>query len=118
VVCVPRPEICLARIILSRAFAANAFDAGFRTFEELLHRPNLENTDFLPLQWKNKVLESSIFPMAYLKYNRIWHRLLLVAGLRKDTRIYGLRVGAAGRLDGEQRRLNISSPSPLISLLM
>jgi hypothetical protein len=48
------------------------------------------------------MLERSIFPMAYNKYNRIWHRLLLVAGLRKDTRIYGLRVGAAGRLDGEQ----------------
>jgi hypothetical protein len=104
VVCVPRPEICLARIIISRALAANAFDAGYRTFEELLSRPNLENTDFLPLQWKDKdeILERSIFPMAYMKYNRIWHRLLLVAGLRKDTRIYGLRVGAAGRLDGEQ----------------
>jgi hypothetical protein len=48
------------------------------------------------------MLERSIFSMAYNKYNRIWHRLLLVAGLRKDTRIYGLCVGAAGRLDGEQ----------------
>jgi hypothetical protein len=54
------------------------------------------------------MLERSIFPMAYLKYNRIWHRLLPVAGLRKDTRIYGLRVGAAGRLDGEQLPLPFS----------
>lgn len=101
-VCIPRPEICLARIILSRALAANAFDAGFRTFEELLRRPNLENTDFLPLQWKDEMLERSIFPITYSRYNGIWYRLLLVAGLRKDTRIYGLHVGAAGRLDGEQ----------------
>jgi hypothetical protein len=55
-----------------------------------------------PLQWKDDMLERSIFPMAYLKYNRIWHRLLLAAGLHKDTCIYSLRVGAAGRLDGEQ----------------
>jgi hypothetical protein len=102
VVCVPRPEICLARIILSQAFAADAFDPSIRSYEQLLTRPNLENTDFLVLPWKDEKLECPIFNMTYKKYNTIWHRLLLVAGLRKDTRIYGLRVGAAGRLDGER----------------
>jgi hypothetical protein len=57
------------------------------------------------------MLERSIFSMAYMKYNRIWHRLLLVAGMRKDTRIYGLRVGAAGRLDSEQ------FPPPFVNML-
>jgi hypothetical protein len=98
---VPLPEICLTSLVLARAFADDAFEPSFRTTKDLLHRPDLENTDFLPLKWKDELRERPIFKMTYSKYNTIWHRLLLVAGLRQDTRIYGLRVGAAGRLDGK-----------------
>ena len=66
-----------------------------------MSQPNLEHVDYLPLKWKKEKLDKPIFNITYQKFNAIWHRLNLVAGLREDPRIYSLRVGAAGRLDGK-----------------
>jgi hypothetical protein len=98
---VPLPQICLANLIITRAIKDDAFEPSFKTVDEFLNRPNLEGVDFLPLKWKKKKLDQRIFKIDYRKFNAIFHRTTLVAGFRKNPRLYALRVGAAGRLDGK-----------------
>jgi hypothetical protein len=97
---VPFPHICLCSLIIDRAIKDDAFEPSFDSVEALLHRPILENTDYLPLKWKEKKLDHQIFPVSYSRYNEIWHRICLVAGFREAPRLYTLRVGAGARLDG------------------
>jgi Protein of unknown function (DUF3435) len=97
---VPFPHICLCSLIVDRAIKDDAFNPSFDSVEALLHRPILEDTDYLPLEWKKDKLDQQIFPISYCRYNEIWHRACLVAGFREVPRLYTLRVGAGARLDG------------------
>ncbi|CAJ2508640.1 Uu.00g136660.m01.CDS01 [Anthostomella pinea] len=87
--------------LLARAIADQAFKADFKSLADILERPNLGQVDSLPLSWAAGMEDKGIVPIHYPTYLDLWHRTLLVAGLRDDTqRPYSLRVGAGGRLSG------------------
>lgn len=67
--------------------------------EEFLKRLVLGDADFISLKWKEEVLDRTVFSLSYRQFNDIWHRVCLVAGLRVESRLYVLRVGAGARLD-------------------
>jgi hypothetical protein len=91
--------VCLGRLIVSRAIQDNAFDPGFANAEEFLTRLVLGDVDYITLKWRDEVLERPVFGLSYRKFNDIWHRVCLVAGIRIEPRLYALRVGAGARLD-------------------
>ena len=107
---VPCQTICLTSLIAARAIKDDAFEPSFESVEALLHRPTLEGegVDFLPLKWKEEMLDRPVFPLDYNHFNRLWHRTLTVAGFREDARIYALRVGTGGRLDGKEIKDGVS----------
>jgi hypothetical protein len=53
------------------AIKADAFDPSIDSVETLLQRPNLEETDYLPLKWKKK--DDVIFRIDDSAFSRIWH---------------------------------------------
>ncbi|RYP26341.1 hypothetical protein DL768_011750 [Monosporascus sp. mg162] len=88
-------------LLLAGALAKRAFEAGFRSFDEVLYQPDLDTVDALPLRWAAGIEDEPVLPIVYHTYWRIWKRTLFVAGLRDDKqRPYSLRVGAGGRLSG------------------
>ncbi|CAJ2506647.1 Uu.00g078330.m01.CDS01 [Anthostomella pinea] len=98
---IPCKPICLVSLLLARAIADQAFKADFKSLADILERPNLGQVDSLPLSWAAGMEDKEIVPIHYPTYLDLWHRTLLVAGLRHDTqRPYSLRVGAGGRLSG------------------
>lgn len=103
ILAVPDPRFCFVRLLISRAIQADAFDAGFKSYDELIQKPKFDgNTRVIPLNWKQHLLEedAEIFPLPYGGIWSIWQRTLLVAGYRDIPRLYALRVGAGRRLDG------------------
>lgn len=98
---VPVSSICLASLVTSLAIKANAFKPSDNSVNTLLRRPNLEKVDYLPLQWKREILETSIFPLDYRTYRSLWHLACLAAGLRQDPRLYTLIVSVGMDLDGK-----------------
>jgi hypothetical protein len=99
---IPYSPICLASIIAARAIKDDAFKVAFESVEALLSRPTLESVDFLPLDWKEEMLDRPIFNISDSTFSDLWHRTCLVSGLRVNPRFYTMRVGAGGRLDGKQ----------------
>src|SRR5205814_1407922 len=102
------PPVCYT----ARAIEDDAFEDDISTFHDLLHRPILEDRDYVPFKWKGHVLDKPIFPLLKQRLFDLWHRTLLVAGVRNPPRLYSLRVGAGARLDGKNepsvRRLSLS----------
>jgi hypothetical protein len=97
---VPAPGICLASFVTALAIKADAFDPSIDSVETLLQRPNLEETDYLPLKWKREIEDDVIFRIDDSTFSRIWHLTCLALGLRVDPRPYVLRVGVGMDLDG------------------
>ncbi|KAI9658227.1 MAG: hypothetical protein M1821_002359 [Bathelium mastoideum] len=97
---VPVPSICLASLVTALAIKADAFEPSVDSVHTLLARPNLEGVDYLPLKWKDEMLDARILPLDYRTYQNLWHRACIAAGLRNDPRLYVLRVGAGMDLDG------------------
>ena len=95
------PILCLTGLFAARAIEDNAFKDEIATFHDLLHRPILEDVDYVPFKWKDDVLDRPIFPLGQTSLYNLLHRTLLVAGVRKPPRLYSLRVGAGARLDGK-----------------
>ncbi|KAG8162722.1 hypothetical protein KVR01_007200 [Diaporthe batatas] len=96
---VPEKRICVVSLIVARALADQAFDAGYQSFEEVLNRPNFDGTHWVPLRWKTEMLERPIFPINYNQFVEIWNRAWLVSGARDQVRLYSIRVGTGGRID-------------------
>lgn len=96
----PYPLFCLTHIVAVIGIHFNAFEAGYQSVEDLLHKPNLENVDHVPLRWKQEFLKKEIFPMSYTAFWRTLRRVLLVAGFNMLARIYAFRVGALATYDG------------------
>jgi hypothetical protein len=97
---VPNSTFCFGSQILTRGIQRRAFEADFSTIDEIFDRPNLESVDFVPLKWKQNLLEENIFCISYDTLNNLWHRTLLVAGFREKARFYSLRMSAGANLDG------------------
>ncbi|KAL8410445.1 hypothetical protein RB596_000215 [Gaeumannomyces avenae] len=100
VVPIPCQICCLATLIAAQAIHDNAFKTPFRSFEELLQRPNMEGVDYVQLDWREEMEDRQIFPVSYDIAWPLWHRTLEVAGLREPVRFYATRVGAGLRLNG------------------
>ncbi|KAK8035693.1 hypothetical protein PG991_001766 [Apiospora marii] len=97
---VPNSTFCLGSQILTRGIQKKAFKVDFKTIDEIFELPNLESVDFVPLEWKQEMMEEMIFSISSNKLNELWHSVLLAAGFRKDPRLYALRVGTGTNLDG------------------
>ncbi|KAM0361868.1 hypothetical protein ACHAO7_011330 [Fusarium culmorum] len=84
-------------------FFRNAFSVDFATPEKILY-PDLDpnrTVGFIPLAWKDQMLEEDVFGITYTAYWTLWQRVLLVGGLRTKLKPYSVRVGAGNRLDGK-----------------
>ncbi|KAF4342966.1 hypothetical protein FBEOM_3056 [Fusarium beomiforme] len=100
---VPQKSICLLTLFLARAFSDNAFYGGYRTIQELKSESLGKAAEYRSFKWKPEFTEknTSIIPISYHQFRDVWNRVLCVMGMPENPRIYGLRVGAAGRLDGQ-----------------
>lgn len=96
----PCPTIDLVGVLAALGVSHDAFEPSFRSINELLSRPHLEHTDYLPLKWKDEVLEKPIIDLSYFLYWTLWNRIIHVCCLRTGLRPYSLRVGTGARLDG------------------
>ncbi|KAM6537137.1 hypothetical protein FALCPG4_003083 [Fusarium falciforme] len=98
---VPVKSICLLSHIIAMAIYNGAFAIRFTSCEEVLYPKGLleDHIDYVPLKWKDDIVDQPVFPLNYKLYWRIWHRVLEVAGLREGLRPYSIRVGARGRLN-------------------
>lgn len=101
---VPCKSLCILSLILCKAFANKAFFGGYRTLEELLpndHQFVSKDTDYERIPWRSDISKRKLIPLTYHRLLEIWTRCLFVMGMRTCVRIYSLRVGTAGKLDGK-----------------
>jgi len=103
------PLVDLNRITIALALRDNAFEAGYRSYEELLSIPNPGTSNFLPLRWKPDILEQAIFQVTSDVLGEGWTSLCIACGIRDIPRLYATRVGAGARLDG---KCPVSTPGP------
>ncbi|KAH9947511.1 hypothetical protein B0H21DRAFT_691785, partial [Amylocystis lapponica] len=96
----PYPLFCLTHLVGVIGIHFNAFKAGYRSIDELLRKPNLENIDYIHLKWRKDMLDKKIFNMSYTSFWRTLRRVLLVAGFSTLARIYAFRLGALAEYDG------------------
>ena len=90
----PYSLFCLTHLVLVVGIHFNAFKAGYKSIDEILHRPNLENVDYIHLEWREDFLNKPIFPMLYSSFCRALQCVLLVAGFSTRARLYAFRIGA------------------------
>lgn len=90
----PYPLLCLTHLVCVIGIHFNAFKAGYRSVDEILRRPNLEDVDYIHLEWREDFLDKEIFPMSYTSFWRNLRRVLLVAGFSTMARVYAFRLGA------------------------
>ena len=87
-------------LVAVRGIQAGAFEADYKLVNDLLHRPILEDVDYVLLKWKESILEKPIFPMSYAVFARILCRVLLRCWIPFLPRCYAFRVGAGAEFDG------------------
>lgn len=100
----PCKSLCILSLLLCKAFSDNAFFGGFRTLEELLpseYQFSSRDVDYNPIPWRKDILDKKIVPLTYHRFLDLWNRCLFVMGMRVNVRMYSLRVGTAGKLDGK-----------------
>ncbi|KAK0716864.1 hypothetical protein B0T26DRAFT_774350 [Lasiosphaeria miniovina] len=98
---VPDQSIHLLSHIVARALSEDAFEAGYKSVDELFRRPNLEHVNQIPLKWKDELItEDRLFvSIGYNQYWKIWRRATWALGLRDTLRPYSTRVGAGATLN-------------------
>ena len=96
----PYQLFCITHLVGVIGIHFNAFKAGYQSVDELLHKPNLEHVDYVPLEWHDDMLDQEVFPMSYTSFSRTLSRVLLVAGFQTLARVYAFRVGALVEYDG------------------
>ncbi|KAF4955438.1 hypothetical protein FGADI_4548 [Fusarium gaditjirri] len=101
---IPCKTLCVLSLILSKAFADNAFYGEYRTLQELLpsdHQFVSEDVHYEKVPWRDEMYNKKINNLSYHRLLEIWTRTRIVMGARTGVRIYSLRVGTAGKLDGQ-----------------
>jgi hypothetical protein len=97
---VPSGLFCLLSLLGTRALADDAFEGGYKTWDELLNKPKLEpGIDEIHLPLKSGIKKRAI-PLGQEQMGRIFKRVVQVSGIRKPIKPYSMRVGAAGRING------------------
>jgi hypothetical protein len=86
--------------VITRGLQMGAFDTPHKTAHDLIHCPNLGETNRLDIPWKQEFLKQILFPLDYQQFRDLWARCCLVIGCRRPIRPYALRVGAGARMDG------------------
>ncbi|KAK7408680.1 hypothetical protein QQX98_009148 [Neonectria punicea] len=95
---VPQPLLCLGSLLVTRAIKDKAFQVPFESLEDLLRQPHLDGVDYVPLAWREDVLDEMIIPLKYHLFWELWNRTFFVSGARERMRPYSMRVGAGRRL--------------------
>jgi hypothetical protein len=83
-------------------FFRNAFLNEFTTLEKILYpepKPDC-SVNYIPLAWKDKMLDNYVFDLNYKLYLNLWSCVILVGGLYTKLKPYLVWVGAGNRLDG------------------
>lgn len=93
------PLFCLTHLVSVIGIHPKAFKAGYQSVDEVLHKPNLEDVNCVPLEWRDDILDKEIFPMSYTTFGRTLRHILLVAGFVTLARVYAFRVGALMEYD-------------------
>ncbi|KAK3364163.1 hypothetical protein B0T25DRAFT_59035 [Lasiosphaeria hispida] len=58
ILAVPDPRYCVVRILIPRAIQADAFEAGYKSYDELIRKPTFDgNTRIIRLNWKQHLLD-------------------------------------------------------------
>lgn len=96
------PLFDLPDLIADLGITQNAFEAGYTSPEDLYTRPLREKASYVPLRWKESMLDKHIVDISYTTLYRVWYRTCLVSGARHIPRFYCLRVGAGGRTIGRR----------------
>ena len=76
----PYPLLCFTPLVAVLRIHFKAFEDDMTSVDDLLNRPNLEDVDYIPIKWKDKMLDSLILPMSWPVFIRIFRRCLLVDG--------------------------------------
>lgn len=61
----PYPLFCLTNVVAVIGLDCKAFKADHQSVQELLHRPSLEDVNYVPLEWRDELLNEEILPMSY-----------------------------------------------------
>ncbi|KAF8887659.1 hypothetical protein CPB84DRAFT_1849826 [Gymnopilus junonius] len=85
---------CLTHLVLVVGIHSNTFKAGYKSIDEILHCPNLENIDYIHLEWREDFLNKPIFPMSYSSFLRNLQCVLLIAGFSTMAHLYAFHIGA------------------------
>jgi hypothetical protein len=95
------PLLCLTRLIAVLGIHFKAFEDDVTSVDDLLNRPILENFDYIPIKWKESMLDKLILPMSWPVFIRIFRRCLLVDGCPFLPCLYAMRMGAGADLDSK-----------------
>ncbi|KAK0627109.1 hypothetical protein B0T14DRAFT_127641 [Immersiella caudata] len=96
----PNPLFDLPDRIAALGIKMNAFSAGFTSPEDLYTWPLREKARYVPLKWKESMLDKCIIDISDVSLYNVWNRTCVVSGARDPPRFYCLRVGAGGRTIG------------------
>lgn len=96
------PLFDLPDLIADLGITLNAFEADYTSPEDLYTRPLREKASYVPLRWKESMLDKHIVDISYSTLYKVWYRTCLVSGARHIPRFYCLRVGAGGRTIGRR----------------
>lgn len=98
----PDPLFDLPDLIADLGIALNAFDGGYTSPADLYTLPLREAANYVPLNWKESMLDKYIVDISDTTLRKVWERTCLVSGARDVPRYYCLRVGAGGRTIGRR----------------
>ncbi|KAK3373504.1 hypothetical protein B0T24DRAFT_593692 [Lasiosphaeria ovina] len=87
---VPYLAACLASYISTRALSEDAFEAGYKSMDELLQRPILEH-----LKWRDEIKGRLLVAIDSRRFWEPWDRAIWVLGLRNDLRPFAAQLDAS-----------------------
>ncbi|OIW26471.1 hypothetical protein CONLIGDRAFT_683448 [Coniochaeta ligniaria NRRL 30616] len=72
----PDPLFDLPNLIASLGIVLNAFDADYASPADLYTRPLRETASYVPLKWKESMLDKYIVDISYTTLRKVWERAL------------------------------------------
>lgn len=97
---VPVPLICVTSLVVAIGLHENAFEVEYRSFQELVETPNMDQATAVPLKWKKEFYDRDLFNCTDSILCEKWKPLTFLSGYGDDLRRYCVRLGAAKAFDG------------------
>lgn len=90
-------------LLVDLGIAAGAFKNEYTHPDQILKPRKIPDAEvsYIPVAWKEEFLDTEISSLTYTQLRKLWNRACLVLGLLRDMRLYSMRVGNAGRLNGK-----------------